>query len=48
MSAISSIYPKRHLNNTLAEWNSFHNEESVFCTEDNLQQSLRILNEVIN
>lgn len=46
MSAISNgIYPKRHLKSTLAEWNVFNNEENIFCTEDNLQQSLIILNE---
>jgi hypothetical protein len=47
MSTISNaVYPKRHLKGTLAEWNNFQNEESIFCTEDNLQQSLHILNEV--
>lgn len=45
MSAISDgVYSKRDLESILAECK---NEEYVFCTEDKLQQSLLILNEVI-
>ncbi|XP_024873091.1 afadin- and alpha-actinin-binding protein A-like [Temnothorax curvispinosus] len=46
MSAISNgTYPKRDLRSMLAERNDFISEETVFCKQDNLEQSLHILNE---
>ncbi|XP_070163901.1 afadin- and alpha-actinin-binding protein-like isoform X2 [Polyergus mexicanus] len=37
--------PKRDLRSILAKQNNFNSEETVFCTEDNLKQSLYIINE---
>lgn len=48
MSTVSSgAYPKGDLRNILAKQNRFRSEESVFCTEDNLEPSLHILSEVM-
>jgi len=48
MSTISNgTYSKRNLRSMFAERNDFINEETVFCKQDNLEQSLHILNEVM-
>jgi len=48
MSTISNgTYPKRDLRSMFAERNNFINEDAVFCKQDNLEQSLHILNEVM-
>lgn len=39
--------PKRNLRSMLAERNDFISEETVFCKQDNLEQSVHILNEVM-
>lgn len=38
---------RRDLKNILTERHRFSSEETLFCTENNLEQSLRILFEVI-
>jgi len=38
--------PKRDLRSIFAKGSNFNSEEPVFCTEDNLEQSLYIINEV--
>ncbi|XP_011862148.1 PREDICTED: afadin- and alpha-actinin-binding protein-like [Vollenhovia emeryi] len=46
MSAISNgTCPRRNLRSMFAERSDFVSEETVFCKQDNLKQSLRILNE---
>ncbi|XP_012532837.1 afadin- and alpha-actinin-binding protein [Monomorium pharaonis] len=46
MSAISNnTYQKRNLRSMLAERNNFISEEIILCKQDNLKQSLHILNE---
>ncbi|XP_011635149.1 afadin- and alpha-actinin-binding protein-like [Pogonomyrmex barbatus] len=46
MSAMfNGAYPKRNLRSILAERNNFVSEETIFCKDDNLEQSLKILNE---
>jgi len=50
MSAISNSTPKNSkedLRSILAKRNNFDDEERIFCTWNNLEQSLDILNEVI-
>lgn len=49
MSANSnSTRSKGDLRSILAEWNNFRcAEESTFCTDNNLEQSLNVLNEVM-
>lgn len=49
MSAMSNrSRAKDHLRSILAEQTNFNNEESIFCTQNNLEQSLNTLNEVIS
>ncbi|EZA57007.1 afadin- and alpha-actinin-binding protein [Ooceraea biroi] len=46
MSAISNgTRPKGNLRSIFSERNNFSNEENIFCTHNNLEQSLNILNE---
>lgn len=48
MSAISTgAYLTKNLRSMFAERSNFPNDETVFCKQDNLEQSLRILNEVM-
>lgn len=48
MSAISNgTYLKRDLRSMFAERNNFISEKTIFCKQDNLEQSLHILNEVM-
>lgn len=47
MSTIfNNTCPKKDLRSIFAKESNFNNEETVLCTEDNLEQSLYIINEV--
>lgn len=46
MSTIfNSTCPRRDLRSIFTKESNFNNEETIFCTEDNLEQSLYIINE---
>jgi len=50
MSAIANSIPKDSkgdLRSILAKRNNFDDEERIFCTLDNLEQSVDVLNEVM-
>lgn len=43
----TDAFLKKDWRNILVKRYSFENEEAVFCTENNLEQSLHILSEVM-